>query len=71
MKLNEKPARFDLTDRECAKLLGGMIGSLLHMADANDVRAAVRWWAARKPETWREMGASARQIRAMAEDRQS
>ena len=38
-------AREDLTDRECAKLLGSLIGGLAQMASIANVRAAVRWWA--------------------------
>jgi hypothetical protein len=45
MALDSKPARLDLTDRECAKLLGGMIGALAEMAPLENVRAAIRWWA--------------------------
>lgn len=44
-KLSPKPARTDLTDRECAKLLGSCIGGLTLMADKQAVRDAVRWWA--------------------------
>jgi hypothetical protein len=43
--LDTRPARKDLTTRECAKLLGGTIGGLLEMADLETVRAAVKWWA--------------------------
>ena len=38
-------ARTDLTDRECSKLLGSLIGGLCLMADKDTVRDAVRWWA--------------------------
>jgi len=43
-RLKAGPAR-QLTDRECAKLLGGTIGCLATMADARDVVTAVQWWA--------------------------
>lgn len=43
--LDQRPARNDLTSRECAKIVGGTIGVLLQMADASAVRDAVRWWA--------------------------
>lgn len=42
----------ELTNRECAKLLGGTIGALCEMSDAQTVRDAVRWWA-EKDEAWR------------------
>lgn len=44
-RLSSEPARTDLTDRECAKLLGSLIGGLCLMAPKDAVRAAVRWWA--------------------------
>lgn len=43
-KLDPRPARL-LTSRECAKLLGGMVGGLVGTATIEDVRTAVRWWA--------------------------
>jgi hypothetical protein len=53
MKLSSKPTRHDLTDRECAKLLGGLIGGLCAASDDVDaVRRAVRWWAA-NDDAWR------------------
>ena len=45
MSLDTRPSRTDLTDRECANILGGLIGSLCNMADRDKVRAALRWWA--------------------------
>ena len=45
MSLNTKPARTDLTDRECTKIIGGLLGGLMEMADLDTLRAAVRWWA--------------------------
>lgn len=45
MKLDPRPARTDMTDRECAKLLGAVIGGLAQQADIEAVRRAVRWWA--------------------------
>ena len=44
-KLDEKPARTDLTTRECAKLIGGTIGALCTMADIETVKAAIQWWS--------------------------
>jgi hypothetical protein len=51
LKLTEEAARDDMTDREIAKILGGLIGSLVQMAEVKDVRNAVRWWA-QKDEAW-------------------
>lgn len=44
-KLDSNSARTDLTDRECSKLLGGLIGALCQMAPQTTVRKAVRYWA--------------------------
>lgn len=44
----------DLTSRECAKLLGGVIGGLVHLADVDEVRAAVRFWA-ESEDGWKAM----------------
>lgn len=54
-KLNDKPARTDLTDRECTKILGGTIGALVEMADRHTVQDAVRWWAELSEEHWSTM----------------
>jgi hypothetical protein len=35
----------DLTQRECEKIIGGLLGGLMHMTDIRLLRAAVRWWA--------------------------
>lgn len=43
--LVSKPARNDLTDRECSKLLGSLIGGLCQMSDVETVRDAIRWIA--------------------------
>lgn len=45
MKLNTQAARRDLTDRKCANIIGGLIGSLCTMANPEQVKAAVKWWA--------------------------
>lgn len=50
-KLTEDAARDDLTDREIAKILGGLVGSLVQMAEVEDVRNAFRWWA-QSDEAW-------------------
>lgn len=44
--LDPRPARTDLTDRECARIIGGLLGSLRGVAvDGETLRRAVRWWA--------------------------
>jgi hypothetical protein len=45
MTLDPRPTRRDLTDREVAKILGGMLGGLVHLADLETLRRALRWWA--------------------------
>jgi hypothetical protein len=62
-KLDERPARDDLTSREVAKLLGGMIGSLCHMANVAEVRTAVEWWGSASDETWAEVARMGQQAR--------
>ncbi len=54
-KLTEKPARTDLTDRECSKIIGGTIGALVDMADIEAVRRAVQWWAQLDEHHWKQM----------------
>ena len=44
----------NLTDRECCKILGGLIGGLATVANLDDVRNAVRWWAD-TDEAWEQM----------------
>jgi hypothetical protein len=55
-RLDARPARTDLTSRECVKLLGSLIGGLCEMADAATVRDAVRWLAM-KDAFWQQLGA--------------
>lgn len=50
-RLDSRPARTDLTDRECAKILGGLIGSLCLMTNVETVRSAVEHWA-EESEAW-------------------
>jgi hypothetical protein len=45
VKLDPRPAREDLTDRECAKLLGGFLGGLIDQADIDAVKRAIDWWS--------------------------
>jgi len=45
MALDSRPARTDLTDRECTKFLGAVLSGLLQMTDITTLRDAVRWWA--------------------------
>ncbi len=56
-QLNTQPARTDLTDRECAKLLGGLIGCLCQMTTPATVRDAVNWWA-QADQAWAVLKAS-------------
>jgi glycosyltransferase involved in cell wall biosynthesis len=51
--LTTKARRTDLTDRELASILGGLIGGLCDSADIDDIRNAVRWWA-ETDEAWEE-----------------
>lgn len=39
------PARGDLTSRECAKIIGGLLGSLTGVAAIDDVKCAIDWWS--------------------------
>ena len=43
--LDPSPARTDLTSREFARILGGLLGGLVLLGDLEDLRTAVRWWA--------------------------
>lgn len=45
MALTPTQTRHDLTDRECAVIVGGLIGSLSEVADLAIVRRAIQWWA--------------------------
>ena len=69
MKLDTREVRTDLTDRECAKLLGGLIGSLLQVSERGAVRRAVQWWAARDAATWTELGDTAEALRDLTRRR--
>jgi hypothetical protein len=44
-KLDPRPARNDLTSRECAKILSGLIGTLYDQTTPEALRDAVRWCA--------------------------
>lgn len=50
-RLDEKPVRADLTDRECARLLGATIGGLAGMTDRETLLRALRWWGGAQGET--------------------
>jgi hypothetical protein len=44
--LNTAPARTDLTDRECSRIIGGVLGALAGQCESiESLRNAVRWWA--------------------------
>ena len=65
MSLSPQPARTDLTDRECAKIIGGLIGSLCLMADRDQVRKAVQWWA-EQDAAWSSFPKTAQEAAALA-----
>lgn len=67
MPLSPRPARTNLTDRECSKILGALIGVLVQMADPNDVLSAVRWWAD-TPDAWTAIVALANMTREQQEE---
>lgn len=50
--LSDKPARLDLTDRECAKFFSATAGVLVQMASVNDVRRGALW-TANADEFWK------------------
>lgn len=45
----------NLTDRECAKIIGALLGSLCSMADPEDVRRAIEYW--NSDESWEKFNA--------------
>jgi hypothetical protein len=63
--LDPRPAR-QLTSRECAKILGGVIGGLIDTAKPEDVRAAVRWWA-ETDEAWEAFSIAHRLVENIGE----
>lgn len=65
MSLSPQPARTDMTDRECAKIIGGLIGSLCLLADRDQVRKAVQWWA-EQDAAWGAFPQTAQQANAIA-----
>ncbi len=48
MALDSRPARNDLTSRECAKLIGALLNGLCEQASIDDVKLAVDWWSTNK-----------------------
>jgi hypothetical protein len=53
--LDPRPARTDLTDRECARIIGGLLGSLAgSVQDVDTVKRAVKWWA-ETDQAWRSI----------------
>lgn len=63
--LDVRPGRTDLTSREIAKIIGGLLGGLARMAEIEDIKIAVRWWAD-TPEAWSYLSAS--KLLAIAEE---
>jgi hypothetical protein len=51
MALDTRPPRNDLTSRECAKLIGGLLGGLCEQASIEDVKQAIDWWS-RNESAW-------------------
>lgn len=49
--LDPRSARVDLTSREIANLLGGVLGGFVQMSTVEDVRTAIKWWA-QTDEAW-------------------
>jgi hypothetical protein len=44
--LSEKPSRTDFTDRECSRIIGGVIGAIAGQAESlESLRNAVKFWA--------------------------
>lgn len=67
VKLSSVEARTDLTDRECCKIIGGVLGSLNLMTDLESLRSAVRWWA-NTDEAWEGLEVQRRIIEDLAHD---
>jgi hypothetical protein len=61
---HDPPIRHDMTDRECAGILGGLIAGLAQLAPIDQVRNALAWWA-ETDEPWAQI-AQLRQIGAAA-----
>lgn len=68
MKLDDRPARIDLTDRECAKLIGGIVGCLLQMSDQQTVRQALQWWIDLPDKYWDELASIGRVVGKVHDD---
>lgn len=64
--IDPKPAR-KLTTRECCKIIGSLIGGLTGMADVEDVRSAMEWWAG-NDKLWEMMKIVDRRAYAEAEN---
>jgi hypothetical protein len=64
VRLSPEPARTDLTDRECCKLIGGTLGCLMQMADPDSVRRALQWWAENE-QAWGMIVATGAEIRRL------
>jgi len=63
-ELCKEPARTDLTDRECARLIGAALGGLLQMAEPVQVKRALEWWLS-NPQAWGFLVASQAEIRRL------
>ena len=58
VKLLDQPGRTDLTDRECANMIGGTLGALVRMTTPATLYRAVQWWA-EHPELFKLLGEEA------------
>jgi hypothetical protein len=57
VKLDQNPTRL-LTSRECAKLIGGQLGSLFQVALPEDIHTALLWWV----ENWDKIAPCFQQV---------
>jgi len=67
-RLEPEPRRCDLTVREVASILGGLIGSLCENSPPDKVREAVIWWAT-TDAAWRFDGRVSSKIQAIIKER--
>ncbi len=63
LKLSPIPARTDLTDRECTRLIGGILETFAGMTDLTTLRRAIQWWA-ESDDAWKMIDIHERAMRA-------
>lgn len=61
IKLDERCARSDLTDREITKIIGGQLYAFVEMSDIETTRRAVRWLA-ETDEFWKFLGVTKNEL---------